>query len=204
MELPGDLANYLEPYLDFTINDVKYRINEPGAKHGLRIRRIFTDPAAYAKLTDADHLREVATLLGAEWVPNIKEETVLEWVPTLDDDGNKILNDNGDVYSHQVPRTIEVDEGEYVGGAWSEMIDNGATLSQILHVGHVALAKLGRGDAIAIAMWTGGNDPKARKPKEPAPQAKNSPNASKGSTAGTIRGRARTTKKTPAAANQTR
>lgn len=202
--MPGDLNDYLDPYLDCTINGVKYRIAEPGAKLGLRIRRLFTDPRTYAALTDSDYLELIATLLGATWVADTHEETIQEWVPKLDDEGNQTVNDRGDVLSVQVPKTITVDDGEYQGGVWSEMIANDATLSQIYRAGQTALLKIGQNSVVAEAYWTDNANPKAQTPNRAQRRtAKNSPKESKGSTAGTTRGRVRTTKKTPAAANPT-
>ena len=160
MELQGDLDDFFDPDLTLTISGVKYTIQAPNAHDGLYIRRFFTDPEYMKKLSDAEYLRQVATILGAE----------------------------------------EVSPGEFAGGVWSEMFDNGVKWTQVMRAGQAALLNTGLGAPSAVAYWTGGKGPKVPTPTEPA---QTSPKESKASTAGTTRGRGRTTKKTPAAANPT-
>jgi hypothetical protein len=187
VELQGDLDDYFDPALTLKIAGIKYRIKDPNAHDGLYIRRFFTDPEYMKKLSDDDYLKQVATILGAEWVPKIETETF-----TVMENGKR------------VEKTREVDRGEYRGGVWSEMFDNGVTWTQVMRAGQAALLNTGLGAPSAIAYWSGGKGPKVPTPTAPtAPEEKNSPTESKASTGGTTRGRGRTTKKTPAAANQT-
>lgn len=204
MELHDDLDDFFDPDLTLTIAGHTYRIKSPDAESGLRIRRFFTDPTALGKLSDDDYLREVATILGAEWIPDIHTEEYFKPEPVLDKDKKPVIVD-GKPKLQPVKATREVDRGEYRGGVWSEMFDNGVRWVQVMRAGQTALLYTGLGEAQAVAYWTGGKGPKVPQPNREQRRAaeKTSPKESGASTAGTIRGRARTTKKTPAAENQT-
>ena len=92
------------------------------------------------------------------------------------------------------------DTQEYVGGVWSDMQNDGVSWSKMMHAGETAVMYYGLGESQAQIFWK-----KDALPKAPAPEPKSQPKkpAAKASTAGTTRGRARTGKTTPAAANPT-
>jgi hypothetical protein len=93
------------------------------------------------------------------------------------------------------------DDGEWVGGAWSEMAADGIAWPAIWHAGRTALMHFGMSPTLAEVHWvTGAGD--QGNPTPPAPKAAPGANrATKRASAkkSTSRSRARTARTTPAA-----
>lgn len=212
-----DLSEFFTPGLQLPIRGKTYTIPAVNAEEGLRIRMLFADPSV--SLTDEGELKEIMTLLGAEWVP--KKETVQLTDPTT---GGPALDADGNV------QTAEVDRGSYKGGVYQEMADDGLSWDEIMHAGRTALLDAGLGRTLAEVHWeTGLADDASGNPLPPQPGAAEQPvefpkraakkaapkkapakkaaakksASSKAGTGSTTRGRKRTATTTPAAATTT-
>lgn len=185
------------------------------AEDGLRLRLLFSDPSV--SLTDEGELKEIMTLLGAEWVPKI--ETVNVTDPTT---GGFAVDDAGNVL------TTEADRGSYQGGIYQEMADDGLSWEEIIHAGKTALFNAGLGRTLAEVFWETGlaeDDPgnsvppkpgetpepefpnratkRAAKKAAPKKAAAKKATSAKGGTGSSTRVRKRTAKTTPAAGTTT-
>lgn len=160
----GDLAVFHDPNLHLTIRGKKYTIPQPNAKEGLRIRQLF----GAQFLSDATEVEEIMKLLGADWVPEIRSAEVrdpMTGAPVLDDDGKPVI--------------AEEDHGMWAGGLWDEMVADGVTWDELLHVGRTALIDVGVGRIAAEVHWKSGLTPTLPDAEEsegnslPAPPAPN-------------------------------
>ncbi|MFI8660706.1 hypothetical protein ACIGKR_12010 [Rhodococcus qingshengii] len=138
-----DLRELFDPNLHLPINGKTYTITSPNAEEGLRLRLMFS--TLDAKIGDDDQVGEIAKLLGATWVPNMVTKTVLD-IAT----GEPILDENNE------PTTVEVDEGKYEGGVWSEMANDGVDWVSLMHAGTTALLYYGQGPYIGEIYWETG------------------------------------------------
>ncbi|QFP96801.1 tail assembly chaperone [Gordonia phage Mcklovin] len=158
-----DLSEFFTPGLQLPIRGKTYNIPAVNAEEGLRIRMLFADPTV--SLTDEGELKEIMTLLGAEWVP--KKETVQLTDPTT---GGPALDEEGNV------QTAEVDRGSYTGGVYQEMADDGLSWDEIMHAGRTALLDAGLGRTVAEVHWeTGLADDASGNPLPPKPGAAEQP-----------------------------
>lgn len=139
-----ELRDFHDPDLVLTIGGKEYRIPQPSASKGLRIRQLF----AMQQIGDDTELDHVANILGAKWVENIVEVPVLHVMT-----GEPILDDNGE------PLIEKQDHGEYVGGLWSEMDADGVTWEELMHAGRTALIDIGMGRTVATSHWVKGLAP---------------------------------------------
>ena len=80
-----------------------------------------------AQFVDDDHVAEVAQLFGARWV---------------------------DTETHQP--VAHAAEGEWHGGVWSQMIDDGVDWKSLMHAGTTALMHFGIGAQLAEVFWETG------------------------------------------------
>ncbi|AYQ99157.1 tail assembly chaperone [Gordonia phage Bialota] len=206
-----DLNEFFKPGLQLPIRGKTYTIPSVNAEDGLRLRLLFSDPSV--SLTDEGELKEIMTLLGAEWVPKI--ETVNVTDPTT---GGFAVDDAGKVL------TTEADRGSYQGGIYQEMADDGLSWEEIIHAGKTALFNAGLGRTLAEVFWETGlaeddsgnsvppkpgetpepefpNRATKRAAKKAAPKkaAAKKATSAKGGTASSTRARKRTAKTTPAA-----
>ena len=209
-----DLSEYFKPGLELPIRGKTYTIPAASAEDGLRLRLLFSDPTV--SLSDSGELKEIMTLLGAEWEPKV--ETINLTDPTS---GEFIRDEDGTV------ATAEVDRGAYRGGIYQEMVDDGLSWEEVMHAGRTALLNVGLGRTLAEVYWeTGVTDDDSGNPLPPAPGAIQQPEfpnraakraakkaapkkavkkatSSKGATGSTTRARKRTAKTTPAAETTT-
>lgn len=154
----SDLSEFHDPDLYLTIRGTEYRIPQPNASTGLKIRQAF----AAKVITDSSELDFIAQILGATWVPDVKT------IPTLDPmTGQPVLDDDGN------PLVEEVDQGTYTGGVWGEMDAAGIGWEEIMHAGRTALIDVGMGRLVAEAHWMRGLAPVVdegnRLPAKPEP-----------------------------------
>ncbi|QDH47619.1 tail assembly chaperone [Gordonia phage Madeline] len=138
-----DLNEFFKPGLQLPIRGKTYTIPSVNAEDGLRLRLLFSDPSV--SLTDEGELKEIMTLLGAEWVPKI--ETVNVTDPTT---GGFAVDKTGEVL------TTEADRGSYQGGIYQEMADDGLSWEEIIHAGKTALFNAGLGRTLAEVFWETG------------------------------------------------
>ncbi|QDM56361.1 tail assembly chaperone [Gordonia phage Sidious] len=210
-----DLNEFFKPGLQLPIRGKTYTIPSVNAEDGLRLRLLFSDPSV--SLTDEGELKEIMTLLGAEWVPKI--ETVNVTDPTT---GGFAVDENGKVL------TTEADRGSYHGGIYQEMADDGLSWEEIIHAGKTALFNAGLGRTLAEVFWETGlaeddsgnsvppkpgetpepefpNRATKRAAKKAAPKkaAAKKTTSAKGGTGSSTRARKRTAKTTPAAGTTT-
>lgn len=137
----AELRTFFDPALVLPIGDKEYRIPQPNAEAGLRIKQLF----AAKILSSATELEHIMELFGAEWVPDIQQVPVLNPItgePVVDDDGN--------------PVTEEQDHGMWSGGVWSEMVADGVSWEEMMHAGRTALMDIGMGRVVAEQHWVDG------------------------------------------------
>lgn len=186
-----DLRKFRDPDLILPIGGKEYRIKSPSALEGLRIRQLF----AANVIGDESELEEIAKILGAVWVPSVRQ--VHSMNPMT---GEPVLDDDGD------PVVVEEDFGHFEGGVWSQMDADGVTWDEIMHAGRTALIDVGLGRIVAQAQWLSGADESGGQGNPLPPKRGNRKNRrrrSRASTGSTTRGQAPTAPTTPGAANPT-
>ncbi|MBY4571253.1 hypothetical protein ACN95_14630 [Gordonia sihwensis] len=137
----ADLADFHDPDLYLTIRGKEYRIPQPNASVGLKIRQAFMSKV----ISDATELEFIADILGAHWEPDVQTVTVLDPMtgePVLDADGNPVVE--------------EQDHGTWVGGVWSQMDADGVGWEELMHAGRTALIDVGMGRLTAETHWRTG------------------------------------------------
>lgn len=190
-----DLRKFRDPDLILPIGGKQYRIKSPSALEGLRIRQLF----AANVIGDESELAEIAKILGAHWVPDVRSVHSMDPVT-----GEALLDGDGD------PIVVEADFGHYEGGVWSQMDADGVTWDEIMHAGRTALIDVGLGRIVAQAQWLSGADDGGGGQGNPLPpqrgnrKSRRRRSKSKASTDSTTPGRAPTAPTTPAAGSPTR
>ncbi|MFE5878972.1 hypothetical protein ACFQ6H_27210 [Rhodococcus sp. NPDC056506] len=154
-----DLREFYNPDFKLPIGGKEYVIKSPNADEGLRIRMLFADPNM--RYTDDDQVAEIAKLMGAVWVPNLVKIPVLD--PLY---GDPVLGDDGE------PVMTEDDWGDYQGGVWSELRDDGITWPEIMHAGTTALIHYGQGAVLAELYWENGMGDMPGNQLPPKPEAR--------------------------------
>lgn len=138
-----DLRDFYDPSFKLPIGGKTYTIESPNADEGLRIRMLFSDPNT--QYTNDDQIAEIAKLMGATWVPKLVKIPALDPLsgePAFDDDGK--------------PLETDADWGDYQGGVWGEMRDDGISWPEIVHAGTTALIHYGQGAMLAELYWENG------------------------------------------------
>ncbi|AKJ72111.1 putative tail assembly protein [Gordonia phage GMA1] len=186
-----NLRDFHDPDLVLTIGDHEYRIPQPSASKGLRIRQLF----ALQQIGDETELEHVADILGAEWVPHIVQVPVLNAIT-----GEPVLDEAGE------PTVEEQDHGEFRGGLWSQMDADGVTWEELMHAGRTALIDVGMGRTLAEAHWVRGLTPYVdgsaegnALPQKPAPTPVEGNRATRRAAAKSGPKKSKTPKKRPAA-----
>lgn len=197
----SDLADHFDPGLKLPIRGKVYEIPAPNAHDGLRLRMLFQQQGI--GLSDQGELAEIMRLLGATWEPRMVMVDVVDPATgaiTTDEDGN--------------PQQTEIDQGQYVGGIYQQMADDGVSWTEIMHAGRTALLDAGLGRTMAETHWLtgladapgnqyppkpGGNRAARRATKKAAPKA----GTKKAATGRSTAARKRTAKTTPAAPTTT-
>ena len=160
----SDLADFHDPDLYLTIRGVEFRIPQPNASTGLKIRQAF----AAKVITDETELDFIAQILGATWEPDIKQIVVLNPMT-----GQPVLDDDPESETYGKPLLEDVDQGSYVGGVWAEMDAAGVGWEELMHAGRTALIDVGMGRTVAEAHWLHGLVPTVdsgnRLPAKPEP-----------------------------------
>ena len=159
-----DLSEFFTPGLQLPIRGKTYTIPAVNAADGLRLRLLFSDPTV--SLTDEGELKEIMTLLGAEWVSKVETVNLTDpntGVLMIDDETGKVM-------------TAEVDRGSYQGGVYQEMADDGLSWDEIMHAGRTAMLNAGMGRTVAEVHWeTGLADDASGNPLPPDPGAAEQP-----------------------------
>ncbi|AUV61581.1 tail assembly chaperone [Gordonia phage MichaelScott] len=159
-----DLSEFFKPGLQLPIRGKTYTIPAVNAADGLRLRLLFSDPTV--SLTDEGELKEIMTLLGAEWVSKVETVNLTDpntGVLMIDDETGKVM-------------TAEVDRGSYQGGVYQEMADDGLSWDEIMHAGRTAMLNAGMGRTVAEVHWeTGLADAASGNPLPPKPGASEQP-----------------------------
>lgn len=166
-----DLREFYSPSLKLPVGGKTYEIPAPNVAEGGRLKQLFSNPDA--RYTDDDQLAEIAKLLGAEWVPNVVDSIVVDPIterPVVDADGNA--------------ETVQIDQGRYEGGLFSEMEADGVSWPELIHVGTTALVYFGQSTTLGEIYWEtalGGMEGSTlpEPPKAPAKKAAPRPRSSK-------------------------
>ena len=173
-----DLREFFKPGIDLPVGDKVYHVPSPTAEQGLRLRMLFDD--LDAKMSDADQMREIYQILGAEWNPATGKY-------------------EGGVWSEMIADGVSWDELMIVGG--TAVINYG--MSEELAEKYWASGGVVDG-ASTPAESEGNSKPAPPEPNRAARRAKpKKATSSKAATGSTTRGRARTAKTTPAAPTTT-
>jgi hypothetical protein len=176
-----NLRKFFDPALKLPIGDVEYRIPQPNARDGLRLRMLFIDPSTV--LDARGESEEIMRVLGATWEPDVHT------VPVRDPRTGKQLTDGAGA-----PVTTIVDRGTWVGGVYQQMVDDGVSWPEIIHAGRTALLHYGFSERAAENEWTNpGGEPtpgKPRPPKAGGKKRKRHRRSSKASTGSTTHARA--------------
>lgn len=138
-----NLREFFDPDLKLPIGPKTYTIKSPTADEGLRLRLLLSNPDT--QLTDEAEVGEYVKLMGAEWVPNLRQVPLIDPITeqqAIDEDGE--------------PVTVEQDFGDYQGGVWSEMLADGITWPEIAHAGRTALIYFGRSTTLGELVWENG------------------------------------------------
>ncbi|MGB3707598.1 DUF7426 family protein [Gordonia sp. (in: high G+C Gram-positive bacteria)] len=139
-----DLRKFHDPDLLLPINGKTYRIPQPDALRGLAIQQLF----AAKVLGDSTELSHIMEILGAEWVPDVRDVETLDPVTGL-----PIVGSDGK------PMIERVDVGTWSGGVWSEMAADGLSWEEVMHAGRTALIDVGLGRVVAEGHWVQGIAP---------------------------------------------
>jgi hypothetical protein len=152
-----DLREFHDPDLYLPIGGKTYRITSPNAEDGLRLRALFAEPDA--KFTDDDQVAEIKRLFGATREPRMAE------VYVYDAAGEPVIDSQTGL-----PVTEIKDVGNWVGGVWQEMNDDGISWREIMHAGTTAMLHYGQGATLAEIFWETGMGDMEGNRLPPAPE----------------------------------